>query len=153
MVWVSPGKACKNVRVCAHEINFHEINSRVINSNKNNSLWSQLERDQLKSTRYFVIDTLDYSYSQQLTHQYHQMTCLIGPLISTCQRPKVDMHWYVIQWPVDLFDRHWVVSFSLFKPRILSTMHTHLHLLQWLSSLIPTEEERSCISRGMSTLR
>ena len=76
--------------------------------------------------------------------------------------------------PNDLFDRSWVYSLraistcqrltcidmsfsdpssklSLFKPRII--MHTHLHLLQWLSSSIPTEEERSFISRGMSTQR
>ena len=42
---------------------------------------------------------------------------------------------------VDRFDKYRVARFSVFKPLIFSTMHAHLHLLQWLSSSITTEEE------------
>jgi len=38
--------------------------------------------------------------------------------------------------------------FSVFKPLMLSTMHTHSHILQWLSSLIPTMEERNLHFEG-----
>ena len=36
---------------------------------------------------------------------------------------------------------------------ILSTIHTQYHFLQWLSFLIPTEEERPFTLRGISTRR
>ena len=77
---------------------------------------------------------------------------------STCQRPKcmpkakvhakgqrltcIDMS---VQWPVDLFDRYWVVSFSVFKPLILNTMHTLLHLLGCPARA--TSEGRSVVVR------
>ena len=74
--------------------------------------WDQLPRDQLPC-------------DQLLWDQLFMKSTLIKSTLSWM--PKVVRYWCV-SWPVDLFDRYWVVRFSVFKPLIFSTMHTHPHL-------------------------
>ena len=98
--------------------------------------WDQLPRDQLPC-------------DQLLWDQLFMKLTLIKSTLS-CM-PKVDRYWCV-NWHVDLFDRYWVVRFSVFKPLIFSTMHTHSHILQWLSSSLPAMEERTFISEGYTCI-
>ena len=55
-------------------------------------------------------------------------------LVHAYQRLKVDMHWYDSLVTCGSIWQAWSSKLFTIKARILSTMHSHLHLLQQLSS-------------------